>query len=102
MNIENCIGWARKVAREKGEISGLARRKFYMFTGIDAQSCYGYEDEHVEIFASAVNDALYVVRKDNQNPVLTVKADGTINRKHGEIKYIEDHLRELANPEERA
>lgn len=63
--------------------------------GYIALDVFQYDDDVVRISRHRGSKAMEIERKENHNPVLMLREDGSTLRYHGEFMYIENHLKTL-------
>lgn len=54
-----------------------------------------YEDDVISVSSHRYGKEMEIERKENKNPVVMTREDGSILRYHGEFRFIRDHLEKL-------
>ncbi len=101
IHADEMVQRARTVARTLGQRSTLAAAQMYCATGSSpGADAWLYEDDKVALFASDTNGMVHIVKKASEkspcdNPVIMVDHFGVCYRTHGEVHYIQDHIKTL-------
>lgn len=94
----------RALLKEKGQFVSVAHEDEHLRRLLLLAACSGsltgasamvYDDDQITVIGSTSDKSMSIVRKENQNPVVSVKADGMVIRTHGEIRLLIPHLDKL-------
>ena len=84
------------IATAKGEYDAHADGMARVGWGLEAENTITYQDDVICITKAVDTKALFIDKKDNQNPVLYITDDGEWLRQHGELCLLTRHIFNVA------